>query len=998
MKKIGFLFGAIFLLSCRVWAATYDPKLVWRTTTTEHFNIHYYEGEEAVVAKLVPMVEEVYQDLTQRWDCRPWGRTEVVVTDRYDQANGFTEIIPYNLIELRVVPPAADSSLADMDDWMRGLFTHEFTHVLHLTDTRYPARLAKFLFGSIVAPNGLTPGWVIEGLPTYFETRDGHGGRGQSAYADMLLRTDVLTGRFLKIDEMAGSQYHWPAWQAQYLYGVGFWNYLAQTYGEKAVLKFSHKYGASLWFFSLNNKAKRSFKKDGRGKSFYSLWRDWKGDLDRRYGALREELEAEGLEEGEPYLTPREGESFSQPVFSADRRLLAYVAHSVDHAAELRLRDTETGKEKILVRKKDIQQTSFSPDGKTLVYSAYGVFQRYANVADLYEVNLETLKSKPLTEGKRARDPDVSPDGKTVISVIQKTGEATLALYRRETKEWKDVLTAPQMSFPRWVDDREVVFMIHKPSKLHARRTWQLVSVDTETGAIKVLRDEGIVQSRPVVDRQRGVVYFSSDGQEGRGPGIFNIHAYDLKTERAWKVSNVTSGAFAPAVAGDGKVVFQYYGGRGYELRMLSILGNHGEESSPGSSATRVAGVTPPARLNSPTGLRNLDRSAAYSRLEEPGELSSPGSFVSKKYSPWKKLFLPRAVFPNLAFIDGSFFLSGTIINHDPLSRHLWYADVNYRSDNRFLGYGAGYTYNRFRLPVSAAFADYSVNYGDIYRVGSDYFEERRRASIGVSYPWKSSRLSVHYFFENRTTQSGLPAGAAAPTLGRYAGFLAQYGYRNTSSTLAAISQEKGGRFSLNFEGADHHFGSSRDLEQYVAWGDARAYLKLPYSKHHVLALRAAGGAAFGDQLLQGNFGLGGSLGESLFTGTTTHLFTLRGLPLSTFSRDRVWVSSVEYRFPLVSIERGLGTLPLAINQAHLAFFADLGDAMRRDATRFRPLLGVGAELRADFILSWHLPVTGRLGYGVIVTNRDRIVGLKDDLTGADARNGVVVLELGTSF
>ena len=206
MKKFKLLLlFLVFLFSQKVSAAVYDPKLEWKTITTAHFHIHYYPGEEKVVQKLVPMVEEVYDELTKRWDCYPWARTEVVVTDNYDQANGLTDIIPYNTIVLRVVPPTADSSLADVDDWMRGLFAHEFTHVLHLTDTRYPAKLAKLLFGNIVAPNGLTPGWVIEGLPTYFETKEGHGGRGQASYTEMLLRTDILNHQFLKIDEMAGS-------------------------------------------------------------------------------------------------------------------------------------------------------------------------------------------------------------------------------------------------------------------------------------------------------------------------------------------------------------------------------------------------------------------------------------------------------------------------------------------------------------------------------------------------------------------------------------------------------------------------------------------------------------------------------------------------------------------------------------------------------------------------------------------------------------------------
>jgi len=49
-------------------------------------------------------------------------------------------------------------------------------------------------------------------------------------------------------------------------------------------------------------------------------------------------------------------------------------------------------------------------------------------------------------------------------------------------------------------------------------------------------------------------------------------------------------------------------------------------------------------------------------------------------------------------------------------------------------------------------------------------------------------------------------------------------------------------------------------------------------------------------------------------------------------------------------------------------------------------------------VIGYYLPVTGRLGYGLILTNRQRIAGFADSLMGTDARNGVLILELGTSF
>ena len=197
LRRVLFLFLLLFPVAAT--AGPYDPRLHWRTVDTEHFSFHYTEGEEEVVQRLVALSEPVYESLSAKFNAHPWGRTEVVVVDNNDDANGFTTIIPYNWITLRVVAPTADSSLADYDDWLRELFVHEYTHVLHLSDTGYPAKALKFLLGKLVAPNGLTPGWVTEGIAVYFESDQTGRGRGRSSFTDMLLRTDILQDQFLHL-------------------------------------------------------------------------------------------------------------------------------------------------------------------------------------------------------------------------------------------------------------------------------------------------------------------------------------------------------------------------------------------------------------------------------------------------------------------------------------------------------------------------------------------------------------------------------------------------------------------------------------------------------------------------------------------------------------------------------------------------------------------------------------------------------------------------------
>jgi hypothetical protein len=982
-------FSLLLTVSFESFGGLTDPSLKWKTVKTEHFAFTYYEGEEKVVERLVAMAEDVYRQITGKFDAHPWGRTEVVVVDNHDLANGFTLVIPYNMIVLRAVPPFSDSTLAHYDDWLRELFIHEYTHVVHITDTRYPAKALKLLVGKLMAPNGLTPGWVTEGIATYFETEQTTGGRGRSTFTDMLLRTDILNGRFQKIDEMAGTKYEWPAWQAQYLYGVGFWQFLAEKYGEDKMIEYSRNSGSSLRFFMLNSQAKRSYRQErtpeeeklcsetewtdrgsyqvkktypetcgDRGRSFLQLWEEWRAELTKRYGETKAAVLATGIKEGDGYLTPDKGGSYSMPIFSPDGKKLVYLATSIHHRSELRLKDLETKNERVLLRSRDVQQMSFSPDGEKLILSYVTTHKRYNQFSDLFEVDLKTGKMKQLTKGDRARDPDVRYDGK-IVAVIQKTGKAELAVFDPAEKKWKTIYEAGQFDHPRWMPNgQDVVVSVHKDKQ---RDLW---IIDSESGQGHRVTNDIAIEDRPVVDREARVVYFSSDKS-----GIPNIYRYDPYTKSTKAVTNVITGAFAPSLAPDGKILYQYYNGKGFEIRKVD----------------KGIATAPPEPERRASNGRPEEKSADAVSLES-----------AKNYSPFPKLLIPRYIMPNITLLDGSIFASAVLSNFDPLYRHFWFADVTYRSDNNFVGFDFGYTYNRYRPAFSVGISDFTVNYGDVFGLGTDFFEERRRAYGGISVPMGSHRVSVQYFFEDRSEQSGLPPGTTLPTLGNYAGFYAVYNYTKMRGTAAAISPEGGDRVTIGVEGTNSIFGSSNQLEQFVVGGDLRKYILMPYAQHHVIALRAGGGAAFGDQLLQGNFVLGGSLGESFFTGSSTRLFTLRGLPLATFSRDRAWVASVEYRMPLFRLQRGLGTIPLALNSAHLAFFTDVGDAFNDPS--FRPLLGVGAEIRGDFIIGYHVPLMGRLGYGIILTNRDRIAGATDSLTGADARHGVVILEVGTSF
>ncbi len=344
--------------------------LKWRTIHTPHFSIHYYEGEEAVAQKLAPIGEEVFEILSKKFDIPSPAKTEVLVLNNKDVADEKTTTIPYNMIVIQAASPAVDNFFGDYDSWLKMLFVHEYTHILHLTDTRKPATILKPILGSLDNPNRLTPDWVTEGLAAYFETVQTKRGIGRSSLADMILRTAILHDQFLALNQVSVKRLGQSGWMIPTIYGVGFWQYLADTYGEEKLLEFSHQVGRSLWFYSFNAQAKKVFiSAEGRGKKLSELWEDWKESLQKKYWAAKARMEPAGLREGELFLQPKAGESFSLPTLSPDGKTLVYLASSIHHPFELRVRDLERAQEKILLKKEEVQQISFSPDGEKILVS-----------------------------------------------------------------------------------------------------------------------------------------------------------------------------------------------------------------------------------------------------------------------------------------------------------------------------------------------------------------------------------------------------------------------------------------------------------------------------------------------------------------------------------------------------------------------------------------------------------------------------------------------------
>ncbi|MFA5033684.1 MAG: hypothetical protein WC614_11785 [bacterium] len=548
LKKLQLSLFGIFITAtagCFIFTSPLFGRTNWETIKTGNFTIIYKNGYKDYAFEILKTLE-FYRPKIQRLTGNYGTNTPIVIEDVGTLTNGITNPVFIN-IHLFTYPPSI-SSLGYTENWWADVGVHEYTHMLHLTNTSGIPNFLTSFYGTFLAPNIFSPEWIDEGIAVYSESQfSEHNGRLNDGFFDAYIGATIKDNNFPSIIKATYSPSEFPGGEAPYLYGSEFFNYLSKTYGEDKFAKFFNSYGSSLLSYAspilpslgLDLTSKRIY-----GKSLTTLWNNWyeyEKEKSKNFSMEGEKLTNFGWYINYPVIY--NNKLFYQKKYAT--KTAPFNEHWSNKIIEI---DLNTGKEKTIISSVPPFSMPIRIHNGNLFYALNEIKKGYANssystyglYSIIYKKNISTGKTTTII-GDEIRAFDVLPDNNILYSKdIKGKFGSEIYLYNTRTKTKKllfnteflvDEILAPN----RQTTDSSRIFV-------SARKDWQnfnVYNLNIETREFTPLIHTPYCQgSLSAYDNK---LFFTSNYEK-----IYSIYCYDLSNKKTYRL---TQNGFASSSA-----------------------------------------------------------------------------------------------------------------------------------------------------------------------------------------------------------------------------------------------------------------------------------------------------------------------------------------------------------------------------------------------------------------------------------------------------------------
>ena len=511
----------------------------WQVIETEHFLIHYYPDERVAAMQGARMAERDYARLSRILghefrEKKPilffasradFGQNNVT-GDLGEGTGGVTEPLRHRML----MPFTGD---------FRGLehvLTHEMTHEFQF-DIFARGRAG----GGIAQLSQVNPPlWFMEGMAEYLSIGPDYA-RSSTVMRDAAINGDLPT--IVKMTEQ-------PDRYDPYRFGQPLWAYIAGRFGDEVI--------GAIMADVPSMGIERAFKRE-TGESLEDLGDEWKEAMQIKYLPQVAVLQRP-RHFAKPLLSQKRtgGQVFLAPALSPDGKYIAFLSNGSflkgQVFIDLWLGDAKTGKRITRLVKSTFDpnyqeigllysQSSFSPDGKLLAFSALGGGQE-----NLYL--LDVKRRKRIAKFELPLDgivgPSWSPDGKHLVFSGNKGGITDLYMVDADGKNLTQLthdLFADMQ--PQWSPDGKMIaFATDQAPGADVKNLifphWQIALYHVDGGNVELIPGQEGLNINPMWAPDSKSIAFVSDRTGGQ-----NIFLYDIAQKQHYQLTNVVGGVIS---------------------------------------------------------------------------------------------------------------------------------------------------------------------------------------------------------------------------------------------------------------------------------------------------------------------------------------------------------------------------------------------------------------------------------------------------------------------
>ncbi len=873
-------------------------KFDWKVLRTKHFNIYYYGEMEHIASIGAKIAEETYDEYKVRFDYLVPRRIPLIfynTSNQFEQTNTTPGLIPegvggfFEYVKGRVVIPNT-GSLTEF----RHVIRHELVHVF------MTLKLLRIFRDHRLPAEYFPPLWYTEGLAEYISVKP-------DAQAKMVMRDAIINGYFYNLANI----YKIEGTFLMYKEGQNFLEFVAHRFGNEKVLQLVDNF----WMYTSFTRVMEYT----LGEPIKKIDEDWTFYLKRKYYPLLEnytppEMSSEKLTDF--------GFNFSPVPYEIDgKKYLYFVGNRDGYSSVYRLEIDGKGKkpykpELVLQGEKSEELESFHLFQSSIDISKAGILAFVTKEGGTDAIHFFSIKENKIIKNYQNHDlisiasPKFSPSGdKVVFHAVDQKGFSDIFIYNLTsdslTRLTNDIYDDEDPAFG--LNGRQIIFSSDRTAGKY-KGVYNLFSYNLLTHKIEYITylDAGCYS--PVISPGKKALLFTSELD-----GVRNIYRMPINdglfSYQVQKITYFITSAFNPVYLDTNRIVFSGFEKFAFNLYEDKIdTAKVDTEKMITMQLDSTAGKWEPGMIAQKIQREEVRYKKQYSLDYAQSEVTTDPVFGTQG----------GAVFSlsDLLGNDNYYFL---IYNTAQVQSDIL-KSFNVELERINLGQRANYGYGVFHFS------------GDRYDItqSDEYFFERSFGGFFLLYYPLSvfARIEADVSIINSDKQD-------------INGILQQKSLL-VSNTLSYVFDNSlwGPTGPIDGTRARFLLGYTTDVkysnvDYFSIIGDYRQYFRLGYTT--ALAFRAA---VFYNQ---------GTDPRRYFMGGS---WDLRGWPLWSIRGQKMWLTSTEFRFPLIDqLDIKFPFLGLGFSAIRGAAFFDAGSAWDNTYAENLGDIGVGIRLNLFGVL-----------------------------------------------